>query len=66
MIQVGSVIKVHLIDRTNLNRYIQTTHEKNGTKFIVYKKNGKLGINWEEEQFTPLENFCNCEFEEVE
>lgn len=64
----GSKIKVHMYDVTN--KEIQTNNI--GKIFKVYKKNGKLGIDWRNscnhgDAFVPFEGFAyTVIFEDVE
>ena len=72
MLKENSKIKVHLFDTSN--KEIKT---RNFDKvFTVYKKGGKLGIDWNTEHsqylcngdiFTPFNTFAQCViFEDIE
>ena len=62
-LQENDMVKVHMYDHTG-----REIHTNNYDKlFKVYEHDGKLGIDWTENQFTPFEHFAySVIFENVE
>ena len=65
----GTKIKVHIYNLTQSNKPEIITR-RYGHIFTVYENGGKLGIEWVEGEFSPLDSFATCngavEFEEVQ
>lgn len=76
MLKENSKIKVHMYDGIGYpQKKVESITRHYDKVFTVYKKNGKLGIDWNTEQspytcngdvFTPFETFAPCvEFENI-